>query len=288
MLSTSFSSCLAPRHRKDQGVCPWTHSDCSEWLTRFEFRWCVLAASLVRHASLCSPPASRWHFHIFSLPGQMNPLLWQWCHPSHLLVPSGALTANWKGGVAASWLFSSSLLLLPSPEATWTYPGDQPVPSCSGVQKQKGGSKPSLFSNPRLVLSLGKSQGRIWARVYEMLCYRNLPWLPKASFWLSELPSLPALRRFRPGCWLCASPSVWGEVSSLGCPLQLSVCPCHCLSHRESPAQSWEPSKEAGLAHSAKRRCCPWLSNSLFLFLQGKQALLTGIFFYYSCSHIPS
>jgi len=45
------------------------------------------------------------------VPGTAEPLLWQWYHPSHLLGPSGAVTAN-GGGVAMSWLFSSNLLPL--------------------------------------------------------------------------------------------------------------------------------------------------------------------------------
>lgn len=210
MLSTSFSSCLAPRHRKDQGVCPWTHSDCSEWLTRFEFRWCVLAASLGK-ARIALPPCQhpRWHFHIFSLPGQMNPLLWQWCHPSHLLVPSGALTAHWKGGVAASWLFSSSLLLLPSPEATWTYPGDQPVPSCSEWRSRKVAS--SHLCSPILALRSARARHRGESGPEFMKCFatETCPGCQKhLSGSLSSCPSLPALQRFRPGCWLCASPSL--------------------------------------------------------------------------------
>lgn len=38
LLLTPSSSCLALRHRKDQGVCPWTHTDSSEWLPVAEFR----------------------------------------------------------------------------------------------------------------------------------------------------------------------------------------------------------------------------------------------------------
>lgn len=63
LLSASFSSCLALRHRKDQGVCPWTHTDWSEWLTRSEFRWSVLPASLNKpHTALPPRQHPRWHF----------------------------------------------------------------------------------------------------------------------------------------------------------------------------------------------------------------------------------
>lgn len=63
LLSASFSSCLALRHRKDQGMCPWTPTDWSEWLTRSEFRWSVLPASLNKpHTALPPRQHPRWHF----------------------------------------------------------------------------------------------------------------------------------------------------------------------------------------------------------------------------------
>lgn len=77
------------------------------WL---EWAACRIWAQLILARCCPEQAAHRQHqpWHSLALqargPGHEEILLWQWCHPVLLLIPSAAATADGYGGVAALWL----------------------------------------------------------------------------------------------------------------------------------------------------------------------------------------
>lgn len=108
-----------------------------------------------------------------------------------------------------------------------------------------------------------------------MLCYRNLPSLPNASFWFSELPC-PALR-FLPCEDSSQDPdSVKAPVCNVKCHRWAVLCHFPCVSvtaqatgsaSERALHEAGDPRREAGLIHSGRRSCYHWLSNQLLVFL---------------------
>lgn len=84
----------------------------------------------------------------------MQLLLWQWCHPIRLLIPSAAATAKGYGGVAVLWLVLAISWRCVSLGQCEPAPGTSRSPAASGVGKHKGGLEPPL---PALVLRCAQS-----------------------------------------------------------------------------------------------------------------------------------
>lgn len=163
----------------------------------------------------------------------MQLLLWQWCHPIRLLIPSAAATAKGYGGVAVPWLVLAISWRCVSLGQCEPAPGTSRSPAASGVGKHKGGLEPPLFASPCLALRTVHSRGRIWARVSEMQCYRNLPSAKHCS-------CLNALcwrwQRCCPRSWLCLWEHQAITVSVITrLPPLLALHLCHCFSHRLMP-----------------------------------------------------
>lgn len=216
LLSTSFSSCLALRHRKDQGMCPWTHRDWSEWLTRSEFRWSVLPASLHKpHIAL--PPQQHPHWHFLS-PSSRSGSLGRsalCCGSGVTQVTSWFLLEQWQPigkelqlhlgyFLAVSCCYNSLRRLEPTL-------GTSQSPAAREWRSRKVASShlcspiPSC-AQPSQVIgeNLGQS---LWDALLQKLVLTAksiflVLWAPMSC------PSLPALQRFQPGSWLWESSSL--------------------------------------------------------------------------------
>lgn len=132
---------LAPRHREDEGVCPWTHTDSSSLLPR------------ASRTPRCPPAMST----LAPAPRRL-PVPGLWCHPSHLPAPAGAAAAHREGGVATSGCLLAISWCCASPRRGEPARGGSQSPAACRGEKQKVASS-HLCSPVPLMHQAQASQG---------------------------------------------------------------------------------------------------------------------------------